>query len=237
MLSDRRQKILAALIEEYVARALPVGSRTLAEHYGFDVSPATIRNDLSALEDDGLISQPHTSAGRIPTDTGYRAFVDSLVSSGAIDQDEETLKSLNQLRQTAKELDDLLDTTSQMLARFTDCLSIVAPSQQNQLKQIGITSLMRQPEFEHSASLMPIMQILEDSTTLFHVLDTTVHDSADPQVKIGKENEDADLSGVSVIACRYGLGDDGGIVAIIGPTRMNYTRAIAAVRLASRTLG
>lgn len=237
MLSDRRQKVLAALIEEYVARALPVGSQTLAERYRFNVSPATIRNDLSALENEGFISQPHTSAGRIPTDIGYRTFVDSLIDSDAIEQDEESLKALKQLKQTAKELDELLDKTSQLLAQFTDCLSIVAPSDHDRFKQLGMTSLMRQPEFVQTSSLMPIMQMLEDNTALFHVLDTTAHDSVEPQVKIGKENEVPDLAGVSVIACRYGYGDDGGIVAIIGPTRMNYTRAIAAVRLASRTLG
>ena len=82
MLSDRRQRVLAALIEEYVARALPVGSRTLTERYQLGVSPATVRNELSVLEDGGYIAQPHTSAGRIPTDAGYRAFVDNLLVSG-----------------------------------------------------------------------------------------------------------------------------------------------------------
>ena len=68
MLSDRRQRVLCALIEEYVARAMPVGSRTLTERYHLGVSSATVRNDLSALEGAGFITQPHTSAGRIPTD-------------------------------------------------------------------------------------------------------------------------------------------------------------------------
>ena len=66
MLSDRRQKVLAALIEEYVLRALPVGSRTLVENYSLGVGSATVRNELSVLEDDGYITQPHTSAGRVP---------------------------------------------------------------------------------------------------------------------------------------------------------------------------
>ncbi len=237
MLSDRRQRILAALIEEYVACALPIGSRTLAERYDFDVSPATIRNDLSALESDGYISQPHTSAGRIPTDSGYRSFVDSLIESDAIENDEASLKALEQLRQTASELDDLLDRTSRLLTQFTDCLSIIAPSNPLQLHQLGILSLMQQPEFEHTSSLVPIMAMLEDNTALLHVLDSTTQRTHEPQVKIGSENDTAELSGVSVVACRYGLGEDGGIVAVIGPTRMNYTRAIAAVRLASRTLG
>ena len=126
MLSDRRQRVLAALIEEYVARAMPVGSRTLTERYRFGVSPATIRNELSALEEEGYISQPHTSAGRIPTDFGYRTFVDGIIESGAISEDSEDAEALGNLRQSAKELDDLLQKTSAALARFTDCLSIVA---------------------------------------------------------------------------------------------------------------
>ena len=80
MLSDRRQIVLRALIEEYIARALPVGSRTLVERYNLGISSATVRNELSLLEEMGYLAQPHTSAGRIPTDFGYRAFVDELLS-------------------------------------------------------------------------------------------------------------------------------------------------------------
>ena len=79
MLSDRRRLVLRALIEEYIARALPVGSRTLVERYNLGISSATVRSELSFLEDMGYLTQPHTSAGRIPTDYGYRAFVDDLL--------------------------------------------------------------------------------------------------------------------------------------------------------------
>lgn len=237
MLSDRRQRVLAALIEEYVARALPVGSRTLAERYGFDVSPATIRNDLSVLEEEGYISQPHTSAGRVPTDSGYRAFVDQLIESGTITSDAATQGVLAQLKECAQELDDLLERTSKALSQFTDCLSIVAPPDFSHPRRLGIMSLMRQPEFVHTESLMPIMQVLEDDTVLLHVLDATAPIDDEPRVRIGSENETEQLAGVSVVACRYGIGADGGIVAVIGPTRMDYTRALAAVRIASKTLG
>ena len=98
-------------------------------------------------------------------------------------------------------------------------------------------SLMRQPEFAYTEALLPIMQVLEDDTVLLHVLDSTAPEGLDPQVRIGRENETENLSGVSVVACRYGYGPDGGIVAVIGPTRMDYTKALAAVRLASKTLG
>ena len=236
MLSDRRQRVLAALIEEYVARALPVGSRTLAEHYGLGVSSATVRNDLSALEEEGYISQPHTSAGRVPTDFGYRTFVDELVESGAISDDPDTAEKLERLRNSARELDDLLERTSKALSEFTDCLSVVTPPDLSHPRRLGIMSLMRQPEFAYTESLLPIMQVLEDDTVLLHVLDATAAEDG-PQVRIGKENETEQLSGVSVVACRYGIGPAGGIVAVIGPTRMDYTKALTAVRIASKALG
>ena len=237
MLSDRRQRVLAALIEEYVARALPVGSRTLTERYRFGVSPATIRNELSALEEEGYISQPHTSAGRVPTDFGYRTFVDGLIESGSISEDTADAEALGRLRETAKELDDLLERTSAELAKFTDCLSIVSGPERAHPRRLGIMSLMRQPEFAYTEALLPIMQVLEDDTILLHVLDTTVPSDDGPQVRIGRENEAEQLSGVSVVACRYGCGPDGGIVAVIGPTRMDYNKALTAVRIASKTLG
>ena len=82
MLSERRQRVLRALIEDYIEYALPVGSRTLTERHRLGVSPATVRNDLSALEDAGFIQQPHTSAGRVPTDAGYLRRRAALVGIG-----------------------------------------------------------------------------------------------------------------------------------------------------------
>ena len=143
VLSDRRQRVLSALIEEYVERALPVGSRTLTERYQLGVSPATVRNELSALEEQGYISQPHTSSGRIPTDFGYRAFVDELISSGVVQDDERSRAAVTHLRNSARELDDLMEQTSAALSHLTDCLSIVlAPViEERKVRQITLISL------------------------------------------------------------------------------------------------
>ena len=77
-MSSRRLEILRAIVDEYVATQEPVGSKSIAERHGLGISPATIRNEMAVLEEEGLITQPHTSAGRIPTDRGYRVFVDKL---------------------------------------------------------------------------------------------------------------------------------------------------------------
>ena len=78
MADDRRLKVLSAIVTDYVRTREPVGSRALAERYRLGVSPATIRNDMASLEDEGYIHQPHTSAGRVPTEKGYRLFVDEI---------------------------------------------------------------------------------------------------------------------------------------------------------------
>lgn len=332
MLSDRRQRVLSALIEEYVACALPVGSRTLVERYQLGVSPATVRNELSVLEDAGYIVQPHTSAGRIPTDVGYRAFVDDLLESGLATDRLPHSETIDELKKSASELDDLIERTSIALTKLTDCLSVVlAPSVlalhirqislislspyrtlvvlvtedgqvlnrsidfadpvdsddlaavQNLLNdvfagkaisqardridleaaealsdplvrivldevmcclqesdtgrahRIGVSTLLKQPEFSHSQTLLPIMQILEDDAVLLHVFDDAAT-ACGPLVRIGRENNDEALSGVSVVATQYGRGDAAGVVAVIGPTRMNYSKVIKAVRLAQSVL-
>ena len=338
MLSDRRQRVLQALIEEYVANAMPVGSRTLTERYQLGVSSATVRNELSALEEAGYISQPHTSAGRVPTDFGYRAFVDGLVERGAIADGGEYDEVVESLRANASELDSLLEQTSQALARLTDCLSIVmAPSVRDlSIKQVtlvamdaqhvlmvlvtedgqvlnrhmdfpgpvnvddvaatqrflnevlagkslselesgleasiresyrnpyvrsalreivgcmrhavretgrtrshrlGLSSLMAKPEFATSRALAPIMQVLEDDTVLLELIDEPgAVPEGEPSVTIGTERPDRGLPGVSVVAGKYGRGESAGVVAVIGPTRMNYSNVIKAVRAATSVL-
>ena len=80
MLDDRKLAVLRAIVRDYVSTMEPVGSKSLVDRHHLDVSPATIRNDMAVLEEEGYITQPHTSAGRVPTDKGYRFFVDRLSS-------------------------------------------------------------------------------------------------------------------------------------------------------------
>ena len=331
MLSDRRQRVLAALIEEYVAYALPVGSRTLTERYRLGVSSATVRNELSVLEDEGYIAQPHTSAGRIPTDTGYRAFVDELLEGELADESADE-QLVEQIRNSAQELDDLVEETSAALTRLTDCLSVVLPpsvmslhirqitlvslsprrtllvvvtedgqvlnrtvefsedvdtqdlarvqtlfnevfagkslveikdslrpetaqelsdplaqallgeffacvkeGDADRAHSLGVSALLSKPEFASPQRFLPMLQMLEDETVLLHVL-TDVDYQGGTVVKIGSENRSQALSGVSVVAAQYGAGPAAGIVAVIGPTRMDYSNVIKAVRAARSML-
>ena len=290
-------------------------------------------NDLSALEDAGFIQQPHTSAGRVPTDAGYRTFVDELLLSGLAEEERPHRDMVEELRSSASELDALMERTSAALARLTNCLSVVmAPSvfagrihqitlvslsdwqaivivvaedgqvvnrtitfteevsadelagAQNLLNRVlvgqsardvrrsldantvealsdplvqliidevidclgesdgnrahslGISSLLRQPEFSDAKALLPVMEVLEDDRVLLHTFDETAQEGGPVMVRIGHENPASELAGVSIVACPDGRGEADGIVAVIGPTRMNYASAIRAVRAAQCVL-
>lgn len=329
MLSDRRQIVLRALIEEYIARALPVGSRTLVERYNLGISSATVRNELSLLEEMGYLAQPHTSAGRIPTDFGYRAFVDELLSESDPDNGEDALA--RELRESASDLDDLMNRTSQALARFTDCMTLLVPPRilsvdirlinlvlltpqrlltvivtedgqvfnrqmdlpidysqdeigktqealnnilvgtslsstsgelplgasgvhddlfrmvmaeilaclkdQNAIKAhpLGISHLLGKPEFSDSSCLMPVLEELEGDTMLLRVFNDAAA-SEEPVVRIGHENDSEALSSVSLIANRFGEAEHNGLILIVGPTRMDYSQVLKAVRAARNVL-
>ena len=128
MLTARRQQVLAALISEYVAHALPVASKALVEGYPLGVSSATVRNELSALEVEGYIRQPHTSAGRIPTDFGYRNFVDGLLSVDELIEDEMASQAMHDAVRDARSFTELFNRSSALLTRLTTCLDRRSPA-------------------------------------------------------------------------------------------------------------
>lgn len=122
-LDDRKLRILRAIVAEYVSRGEPVGSKRVVEAAQLDVSPATVRNEMSVLEELGYITQPHTSAGRVPTDRGYRRFVDDLVADPTILEPEQEL--VQELLGSAHDLEDLLARTSTVLSQLTRLVSLV----------------------------------------------------------------------------------------------------------------
>ena len=120
---SRRLEILKAIVDEYVATQEPVGSKALAENHKLGVSPATIRNEMAVLEEEGLITQPHTSAGRIPTDLGYRVFVDQLASVKPLSTPER--RAIETFLEGALDLDDVVMRTVKLLADVTKQVAVV----------------------------------------------------------------------------------------------------------------
>jgi heat-inducible transcriptional repressor len=123
MQEERRLAVLRAIVEDYVATEEPVGSKTLVERHGLGVSPATVRNDMAALEDEGYITQPHTSAGRVPTDKGYRLFVDRLTTLKPMSAAEK--RAIATILDGAVDLDDVVNRSVRLLAQLTRQVAVV----------------------------------------------------------------------------------------------------------------
>ncbi|MDW7674090.1 MAG: heat-inducible transcriptional repressor HrcA [Bacillota bacterium] len=123
-MNERKKKVLLAIVQDYIQTAEPVGSRTISKKYNLKVSPATIRNEMADLEEMGLIEQPHTSAGRIPSNLGYRYYVDSLMERNPLSQNQES-HIQNELNQRLKQMDNVILQTSKLLSELTQYTSLV----------------------------------------------------------------------------------------------------------------
>jgi transcriptional regulator of heat shock response len=261
VLTTRRQKVLMALVDEYVESATPVGSSRIARQYLTEVSPATIRNELMNLETEGYALSPHTSAGRIPTNTGYRMFVNTLLlrgrfegaqesrfmgSMGAQEDDSSSLSpslssalspTLDPRRLRNLDRDQYVDRLLTLLSEATGLLSVLwSIRPEPGVHHRGMPQLLAQPEFQDAHALIPLMQLIEDETALTNLFMSVLHGNGF-MVKIGIEDEEGCLSSYSMVAEAYGEGQPQGALAIFGPTRMDYRKVIPAVVFAARLLG
>src|SRR5215469_16037733 len=123
-LDKRKAYILATVVYEYVATAEPVGSQTLTQKYNLGVSSATVRNEMAELEAGGYLVQPHTSAGRVPSDAGYRTYVDELMTPETLPT-EERRRIKDEFRKASRELDDVIDHTTRLLGQLSKNLAFV----------------------------------------------------------------------------------------------------------------
>src|SRR5258707_4933609 len=143
-LDERKAAILRAIVEHYVDSAQPVGAQTGTQTAGLGVAAATVRNEMSVLERDGFIAQPHTSAGRVPTDSGYRYYVDHLAGIGAL-APAERRRIADFFTSATMAMDDLLHETSQLLARVTAHAAVVVGAQSESVTVRGAHLALLQP--------------------------------------------------------------------------------------------
>jgi len=224
---ERQLEILRAIVDEYVATEEPVGSKALAQRHGFSVSPATIRNDMAVLEDAGLITQPHTSAGRIPTNSGYRLFVDRLAEIKPLSTPER--RAIESFLDGAHDLDDVLSRTAKMLSQITKQVAVIQHPGQEKVVLAGTANLTRS-NHDEAVALYPILEALEEQVVLMRLLSDA---TSSIKVKIGDEQPEEGLRATSMVSMGYGAG----AVGILGPTRMDYASSMAAVNAVARYIG
>lgn len=332
-LSERGLDVLRVIVSDYIANREPVGSKSIVERHRFGVSAATIRNDMAMLEEANLIQAPHTSSGRIPTDLGYRLYVDRLAEVKPLSAAER--RAIEQfLALGAGDFDDTLDRAVRTLASLTRSVAIlqvpsletarirhvefvrlaarmvltvvitdsgrveqrigettrdisvddvaalrdrfaerligqtvgeavtalrdvsafvdeqsavvIAPIVANLLDQIlahapdrlliaGAANLAR-TELDFPSSITPVLEAIEEQVTVLRLLGEIAEEGKELAVRIGTEHDDSALAETTVLATNYSSDGGEASIGVIGPTRMNYSQNIAAVRAVARYL-
>lgn len=225
-MTERQAKILAAIIEQYAEVASPVGSVMLAKLFG--VSSATIRSEMARLEEMGMVAQPHTSAGRIPTDLGYRFYVNALTEAqnGEVPQLDRGTRAIEARVNThGKHADRAIRSAVDSLVELTHNLGLATIG--DELYLSGIGNLFSQPEFMSGTHAQSVARLLDN-------LEPWLREAAPNEplnVYIGAENPIGKTSGASLIISRFRSPySDRSYIGVLGPTRQSYGRVMRLVR-------
>ena len=331
-LDDRKARVLRAVVEEYIETGLPVGSRVIAKRYRLGVSPATIRNEMADLEETGYLDKPHTSSGRVPSDRGYRFYVDELMPERGLREEEtraieavfasrikdvvtllkETVRTISEtsnylgfvlgpeaeavtyksihllptgpeqallvcvtdvgfiescaiavppmsreemqyvseilsrnltgvaLEKVAGRAYDLLREEARRYARIIEQVAeflhgLISIPDNDRLYVGGTVNLLSQPEFRDIEKVKELLSAIESSGVIQAVL-VKDDQSQDPAIRIGKENEVDAVRDFSLVFGAFPVGGTEGKIGVLGPRRMDYSRAVALVREFERKL-
>lgn len=227
-LTSRQEKILAQIIEEYAETAAPVGSMTMAKLFG--VSPATIRAEMARLEAFGLIAQPHTSAGRVPTDAGYRYYVNHMNENRQADENRE-MYAIEKRVNSQSRADAAIRGAVDSLVELTGNLGLATID--GQLYLSGMSRLFMQPEFMDYRKVQAVAKLLDN-------LEPWLREAAPGEplnIFIGHENPIGKNSEVSLIISKFvSPFSDNSYIGVLGPTRQNYFRVMSLVKYAGKML-
>lgn len=230
-LDQRKRDLLIAVVREYVKTAVPVGSVTLAEKYGFDFSPATIRNELAALEEMGLIEQPHTSSGRIPSEEGFQTFVDHLLEARKNGERSALPKKLSVPEQDGP-FEVIVKDIAKHIAEVAHEAVFVAFTPRH-LYYTGISHLFNQPEFEEFGRMVHFSELIDRMDDILGGLFPSVE--KDPAIWIGRKNPFGNQCGTVIGQCSFGA-DASGVMGILGPLRMDYERCLSLFEMGQQLL-
>ena len=217
-MKPRQLQLLNYTVKYHIKTAQPVGSNLLSAKTSLRVSPATIRNELLELEEEGYLYQPHTSAGRVPTEKGYRFWIDNFLKEKEISKQEK--RSYQKIKKTSSR--DYLKDLSKKLAENT-CLAVIMSFTPRDVYYTGISYLFSQPEFKRYELIYNISQVVDR-------IDSVIDDFFEKTQKelsilIGSENPVS--KECSLLSWRF---NKNSLLSILGPMRMDYEKNIASLR-------
>jgi heat-inducible transcriptional repressor len=228
-ITERQKRILAAIVEQHAEVASPVGSTLLAKV--FNVSSATIRSEMAALERMNLIEQPHTSAGRVPTDKGYRFYVNAIKEENEFAADSRTSRAISARVQSGGLPERTIRNAVDTLVELTSNLGIATIG--DQLYMSGLSNLFGQPEFMGGDQARQVARLLDN-------LEPWLREAAPNRplsVYIGHENPIGRSAGASLIISKFRSPySDSSYIGILGPKRQQYKDVMGLVEYAGRTL-
>ncbi len=220
---DRRLEVLKAIVQHFVETAEPVGSNTILVSYKFQVSPATIRNDMASLEKEGLIYQPHTSSGRVPTDLGYRLFVEELnENQDEVNKEAKLAIALGQKELQMHKVKQKIHDLVSLLAHVTNVASFATVPDNPRTFYIGLSNIIRQPEFVADMSrASQVIEVFEQGDRFVNILKGL---DIDENIKffIGKENLIPEIQSCTLMVTTIQYMGHTSIIGLLAPTRTNY---------------
>jgi heat-inducible transcriptional repressor len=236
MLSERQGEILKIIIREYTQTAVPVSSTLLKEKYQPNYSSATIRNDMLRLEEEGFLLKPYVSAGRIPSDKGYRYFINNLMKERDLSPGYQKKLELEILKLKAKNA-RMERTTAKLLSSMSRCLAISGLIEKKEYYDFGIHNLLETPEFSNMDDLSKLTMALDlIDENVDKILEKIKGDET--EIFVGKENPLKEIQNCSMVVSPYRLkSGERGLVAVIGPKRMKYDKNKGLVNFIKKILG
>lgn len=233
-MNERQSKLLAAIIDQFIETAVPVGSKKLLESGYFTCSSATIRNEMLQLEEEGFLEQPHISAGRIPTAKGYRSYVQQ--SMQPTKQEKHVRKKFDSLKEMylqRKDQERAYDAVA-LLAHMIPDVAFASVPHKKQVYFLGLASALRQPEFLANPRLASgVAEVLEEH---LHMVLNTVTIDDNVRYYIGEENVLSQIHSCSFMVTEYRVRDHRGAIGILGPMRMDYAYNTVALDMAADLL-
>ena len=225
-ITERQKSILEKVIDEYIETAYPVSSQLLEKKYDFGICPAMIRIEMEKLTDAGFLDQPFISAGRVPTDKGYRFFVDRVLDT-KIPEFRGIEKMEKELREERDDVFGFTTKLARLLAKASSNMAMLHLLEDDLIVKDGWEELMREPEFANRDLLFGFTDFLEDWEENIDDLKL----NSDIKVYIGKENPVGKKKNFSTISSKCRLpGKKEGVVSLVGPTRMPYEKNISIMK-------
>jgi transcriptional regulator of heat shock response len=223
-MDDRTKKIFKISVQEYIKSAKPVASKELREKYELDLSPATIRHELFELENDGYLYQPHTSAGRIPTNKGYRYFIDEMLGDGGPSFG--IFSNIERQMEQISAQDEFFGSVADILSRESGVLGIAGSLDSGRVAKSGIKKLFTQPDFSSTDDFLQMGETIEKiEKNFFDFAESFFSDHQDePRVFIGDENPFSAAENFSFMATCCEPKKEKSMMLIMGPKRMEYRK-------------